>query len=155
MNRRQEADAYEKKFHDLYNAIKNEEKSVKFYFSENYEEKLQHRINQMQTRNVGDVRKTSQFIRSLERVDDLFVATDFAVQQYEKSLKVSRPSSSTTTVAQPTSHKRDKAEMVDVTTEDDASLPNKRAKRQPFQSAKDRYKQEVMSCLSIISDIIC
>lgn len=142
---RQEADAYEKKFHELYNAIKNEEDSIKFYFSENYEEKLQYRINQMQTRNVGDVRKTSQFIRSLERVDDLFVATDFAIRQYEKAQKVSLPSSSAiTVVAQPTNHKRDKTEMVDVTTEDDVSLPNKRAKKQPFQSAKDRFKQEVM-----------
>lgn len=144
---------YQKRFNELYDAVSKGMNGVRLCSDEKSKDKLHQRLEKINARNTGgDVRRTSQFIRSLELVDDLFVATDFAVQQYQKMVRppVTPSSSSTSTQPPPppnpqksTHHKRDKGEMIDISTEEESSLPNKKAKKQPFQSAKDRFKLEV------------
>jgi hypothetical protein len=79
--------------------------------------------------------KSSNFIRSLELVDDLSVATDFAFQQYQRSVVTSSSTSNNNSVQE----KRDNKEVVKVTEEEETALPPKKQKKNPFSSAKDKF----------------
>lgn len=138
--------------------------SLRISFSEEITERLKLEAQAALRRSLAINQPSSSFARSLELVDDLFVATDYAYKQYGKNQqklgsdgaiseqhqrlsqtnlqKIEKPSRSSQDI-QSALTKRDKNELNDLTQEDALSQPSKKAKKQPFQSAKDKFKQEV------------
>ena len=151
---------YESEFLKLCRSCERFSKNERIVFSEDQQLKLQEKIQKTLKKSVGISRGPSFFSQTLELVDDLFVATDYAYQQCEKSKNASVSKSSDLTQHNLKSHssnkpqqnhdkvstKRDNSEFI---TEDDNSeaIPSlqqsKKAKRLPFQSAKDKFKSEV------------